>query len=100
MHAMKLLFFAKTVIAAASIAFGCVSLTATAASRDDNRRDVRLEAHSKAARSDLTEPLRNRGEVRVVVTLQTPDALQQSPDASQHDRKEQRVAARQLRVLE
>src|SRR3712207_5281011 len=67
----------------------------TYAAAGDRATKVPHNAASKAAREDLSAPLRERGEIRVVVGLQTPVEIAESVDRTPDHTKEQKVAARQ-----
>src|SRR3712207_4975333 len=57
-------------------------------------------AFGKTGREDLVAALRDRGEVRVIVGLQTPREMAEGSDSTPDHVKERRVTDRQERVLE
>ena len=57
-------------------------------------------AHEKRDREDLLAPLREQGEVRIIVGLRSAQAVAQSVDRVPDRVKERTVSERQLRVLQ
>src|SRR4051794_33301909 len=84
------------ILAFVAVIFGSVPQVASPA----NATWAPHNAFEKRDRDDLNIPLREHGEIRVVVGLQTPAEVAQQADSTRDDVKEQRVAARQLRVLQ
>src|SRR5262245_34053177 len=74
------------------------TLSASAADRDAVR--VLRDAHEKFDRNDLSAPIRESGEVRVIVGLETSDDIAQIAERIPDEAKEQAVAARQNRLLQ
>ncbi len=61
---------------------------------------VPRDARQKFDREDLAAPIRENGEVRVIVGLQTPEEIAQVVEQISDEVKEQRVATRQSRLLQ
>src|SRR5687767_11858441 len=81
-----------------AVVWAALPLVAQAA--DGRTGKLPHNAFSKFARDDLLAPLRRQGEVRVIVGLQTPQEVAQPADVDADQIKEQRVLARQSRVLQ
>src|SRR4030095_16705274 len=89
---------AARLLALLSLIVFLASVTAVAADRDAVKQF--RDAHQKFARDDLSAAIRESGEVRVIVGLETPDEIAQIAERISDQAKEQAVAARQLRLLQ
>src|SRR5262249_34589014 len=83
----------------AFLAVLCLAMPQLAGAAERSAR-VAQNAFERQGREDLAGALREAGEVRVIVGLQTAQELSQGVDGTPDQVKEQAVAARQTRLVE
>src|SRR5262245_7617310 len=87
-------------LAALLLALLQMVIAETAAAAEGFGVSAPRDAHEKHDRDDLAAPLRERGEIRGIVGLQTPEETERRFARVPDHVKEQDVSARQQRVLQ
>ena len=84
----------------AFLALLCLAVPQFARAADERPDRARHNAFDKHDREDLAAPIREKGEVHVIVGLQTPQEIAGPDDRTPDEAKREAVAARQARLLQ